>query len=131
MKLKGLLSSTTVADRLLLSILIVLSLSGIIFIKEVLPKGQTVKIDVDGHPLYLLPIEKDVKVSVEGPEGKTIVEIKDRKIRIAESPCLNRLCIKQGWIKRGAIVCLPNRVVVTVGDENDDERKKIVDAITG
>jgi hypothetical protein len=130
LNLKGLLNSTTIADRILLFILILLSLSGIIFIKEVLPKGHIVWIEVNGHPVYLLPIEKDRIVSVNGSEGNTIVEIKNHKVRITESPCDNKLCIQQGWIEKGSIVCLPNRVVVIVGTP-EDELNKRVDAITG
>lgn len=130
MNLKGLLNSTTIADRILLFILILISLSGIIFIKEVLPKGHTVRIEVNGQPVYLLPIEKDRIVSVNGSKGNTIVEIKNYKVRITESPCDNKLCIQQGWIEKGSIVCLPNRVVVTIGTPEDELNKRI-DAITG
>ena len=94
-----------------------------------LPESSTVKIEVDGKPVYLLPLDKDRTVSVEGPEGRTAVEIRGRKVRINESPCRNKLCIKQGWIRSGAIICLPNRIVVTVGDR--DGKHEIVDAITG
>lgn len=138
MNLRGLLNSTTIADRLLLSILILLSFSGFIFIREVLPKGRTVQIEVDGRPVYVLPIDRDRTVSVEGPEGKTVVEVKDHRIRVIESPCHNKLCIQQGWIENGAIVCLPNRIVVTIGDyKGGDSQRGIespldtVDAITG
>ncbi len=130
MNLKGLLKSTTIADKVLLSILILLSFSGIIFIKEVLPKGHTVQIEVNGRPVYMLPIDKDRTVSVEGPEGKTVVEIKGHRLRVTKSPCHNKVCIQQGWIESGAIVCLPNRVVVTIGNQ-EDKFNKIVDAITG
>jgi hypothetical protein len=106
-----------------------LSLSGIIILKVALPESPTVKIEVNGKPAYLLPLDKDRVVSVEGPEGKTIVEIRDRKVRIKESPCRNKICIRQGWIRSGAVICLPNRVVVTVGDR--DGRRGMVDAITG
>lgn len=128
--LKGLLKSTTRADRVLLSVLILLSLSGIIFIKEVLPKGSTVLVEVEGRLLYVLPIEKDRILPVDGPIGKTIIEIKQQKIRIKDSQCPKKLCVKQGWIKSGVIVCLPNKVVVTIGS-NKDNVDTLVDAITG
>ena len=130
MNLNGLLKRTTTADKILLSVLILLSFSGIIFIKEVLPKGRTVQIEANGRPVYVLPVDKDRTVSVEGPEGRTVVEIKDHRVRVTESPCHNKLCIGQGWIGSGVIVCLPNKVVVTIGD-HEDEINKIVDAITG
>jgi hypothetical protein len=129
LSLKKLLNNTTFADKILFLTLVSLSLSGINFLKMALPESSTVKIEVDGKPVYLLPLDKDRTVSVEGPEGRTTVEIRGRKVRINESPCRNKLCIKQGWIRSGAIICLPNRVVVTVGDR--DGKHEIVDAITG
>lgn len=130
MNLKRLLSSTTIADKILLSMLVLMSFTGIIFIREVFPEGGIVHIEVNGRSVYVLPIDKDRTVSVEGPEGKTVIEIKDHRIRVTESPCRNKLCIQQGWIGSGAIVCLPNRVIVTIGN-HEDGFNKIVDAITG
>jgi hypothetical protein len=130
LNLKGPFKSTTVADKILLSVLLLLSFSGIIFVKEVLSKGRVVLIEVNGRPVYVLPVHKDRTVSVEGPLGKTVVEIRNQRVRVTESPCHNKLCIEQGWIESGSIICLPNRVVVTIGN-HEDESDKIVDAITG
>ena len=129
MSLRELFHNTTLADRILFSLLIVLSLSGIAFIKEILPDNSSVHIYVDGQPAYILPLDKNRVVSVEGPQGKTVVEIKDYQVRVIESPCHNKLCIQTGWVRSGAVVCLPNRVVVTLGDPA--KHKKIVDATTG
>lgn len=130
MNLKRLLSSTTIADKILLSMLVLVSFTGLIFIREVFPKSGLVHIEVASRPVYVLPSDKDRTVSVEGPVGKTVVEIRNHRVRVTESPCHNKLCIQQGWIESGAIICLPNRVVVTIGKQ-EDESDKIVDAITG
>lgn len=97
--------------------------------KEALPKSSTAQIEVDGRPAYVLPLDKDRIVSVEGPNGKTIIEIKNRKVRITDSPCPNKLCVEQGWINSGGLVCLPNKVVITIGDH--ERKNTAVDAITG
>jgi hypothetical protein len=126
--LRGLLKGTTRADKVLLTVLILVSLSGIFFIQEVLPKGRTVRIDVEGQPLYVLPIEKERMLTVDGPQGETVIEIKNQKLRVKDSSCTRKLCVKQGWIERGVIVCLPNKVVITVGNDNDEDNT-VVDAI--
>jgi hypothetical protein len=128
LSLKKLLSATTSADRILFLLLLLLSLSGILFVKEVLPGGSAVQIEVNGRPAYILPLDKDRTVTVEGPLGKTSIEIEDRRVRVTDSPCHNKLCIHQGWVRNGTIICLPNRVVVTVGDHN---KSTTVDATTG
>jgi len=128
LSLRRLLSGTTSADRVLFVLLLLLSLSGIFFVKEVLPGGSTVHIEVNGRPSYILPLDKDNSVTVEGPIGKTLIEIRDHRVRVTDSPCRNKLCIRQGWVRNGTIICLPNRVVITVGDHNNSAT---VDATTG
>ena len=107
--------------------MIVLSLSGIVFIREVLPKNQSARVEVDGKLVYILPLDKNRIISVDGPIGKTYIEIHDHRVRITGSPCQNKLCIKQGWMASGAIVCLPNRVIVTIGNSGET---KPIDAST-
>ena len=127
--MKGLLKNTTRADKVLIAVLILVSLSGIVFIKEVLPKGRTVLIEVDGHLVYVLPLERDRIVDVEGPLGTTVVELRQGKVRVKDSPCATKQCVRQGWIEHGVIVCLPNKIVITIGNGRDDGAT-VVDAIT-
>ena len=129
MSLREFLHSTTIADKILFSLLLLLSLSGIFLIKTFVPEGHTVVIELDNNPVYLLPLDKDRIVMVDGPLGKTTVEIKDNRVRIQDSPCRNKLCLQQGWIKTGALVCLPNRVVVTI--DRGRVRGNTIDAVTG
>jgi len=126
---RKILLNTTGADRILFLLLLSVSLAGIFFIKDIMPQSKSVLVEVNGKPVYILPLDKNRILSVEGPEGNTFIEIKDRKVRITDSPCRNKLCVKQGWINSGSIVCLPNRVVVTIGDK--DRQKDGPDAITG
>ena len=129
MSFRKILLNTTGADRILFLLLLSVSLSGIFFIKDIMPQSKSVLVEVNGKPVYILPLDKNRILSVEGPVGNTTIEIKDHAVRITDSPCSNKLCIKQGWIHSGSIVCLPNRVVVTVG--NKDRQKDGPDAITG
>ena len=58
-------------------------------------------------------------------EGHATVTIKDGKFSMTESDCPDKLCVRQGWIERGAIVCLPNQIVV------ETVSKGGADAVTG
>ena len=98
-------------------------------IHQVVAQGQTVRVEIDGKPVYILPIDGNNAVSVEGTMGKTEIEIKDHKVRITASPCNNKLCVRQGWTQQGTIICLPNRILVTIEDES--QQSGTVDAITG
>lgn len=79
-----------------------------------MPRGSEVRIEVSGALRYTFPLSLDRTVAVDGPLGSTLIEIRDGKVRVKESPCHNRICMHQGWIRSGAVVCLPNRVIVTV-----------------
>ncbi len=119
----------TFADKLLAALLAFLTITSFIFIKEVMPQGSDVKIEVAGKLEYTLPISLDRTVEVSGPLGKAIVEIKDNRVRIKDAPCNNKICIHQGWIRNGAIICLPNRVIVSIAGHPEKSHEDL-DGIT-
>ncbi len=106
------------------------SVAGIFISREAMPKGSDVVIEMNGKIAYTFALDTDRTFQVPGPLGVTVVEIKGRKVRVKEAHCPNKLCERQGWVSRGAIVCLPNRLVISVGDKADNTPKG-VDAITG
>lgn len=57
-------------------------------------------------------LDKNAEYKVEGPLGETIVQVKDRKVRIIDSPCPGKTCISQGY--HSPIVCMPNKVIVSI-----------------
>lgn len=127
---------STLADGLLLLLLIGLSLYSFVFIKEALPQGSTALIEAGGRPVYSLPLDRERSVAVDGPLGKTFIEIKDGRVRVADSPCRNKLCKHQDWTSRGAVVCLPNRVIITITapqtkSSPDKTLDKTLDGISG
>lgn len=108
------------------ALLLCLSLGGAIGVRKMLPPGEMVVIEVQGKRVYELPLNKDTEVDVQGPLGSTHVIIKGGRVRVLDSPCPEKICVKEGWKDRGAIVCLPNRVVVRVTGKEEHG----VDAIT-
>lgn len=75
--------------------------------------GSRVLAQADGDS-YEFSLDKDGIYKVEGPLGFTTFEIKDKKVRIIDSPCPNKTCVDQGWTS--PIVCLPNKVIITIQD---------------
>ena len=78
------------------------------------------EIAVDGKLEYILSLNEEKTVAVQGLLGKTVVEIRDRRVRVTSSPCQNKICIEQGWVTHGVIACLPNKVVITIGKTGKD-----------
>lgn len=130
MSLRESINGTTAADKALLVILIALSLTGFILVKEVLSSSKEVSIEVDGKPRYRYSLDVDRSVRIESPRGDLTVEIKGKKVRVIEASCPNRVCEKQGWIGSGAIICLPNRISVIVGAPGKEDGGRL-DAVTG
>jgi hypothetical protein len=128
--LKETIKNTTLADRLLFFFLVSLSIAGIFISRNALSQGSDVIVEVDGKPAYTFPLNINRLLSVDGPYGPTVIEIEKGKVRVKETHCRNQICVREGWISRGAIVCLPNRLVIIVGG-SDKYQKQGIDAITG
>lgn len=80
--------------------------------------GAYLLVEADGTH-YEFSLSKDGKYSVEGILGETVIEVKDGKARIISSPCPNKTCISSGY--QSTLVCLPNKVIATIGDSTIDE----------
>jgi hypothetical protein len=130
LSLRETINGTTRGDRILFIFLLIASLVAIFFVKDVLPKGNEVVIEVDGKMQYTYPLNSDRMVKVESRYGNLTVEIKGSKVRVVDASCPNKLCEHQGWVSGGAIVCLPSRISVLVGSTGKSQGGA-VDATTG
>lgn len=56
------------------------------------------------------------------------LEIKNNSIRVCDSGCPDKVCVKTGFISspKQAVVCLPNRISVRIINENNDDNIDIV-----
>jgi hypothetical protein len=93
---------------------------GVLIVFLTKPQEDTVDVRVhitaEGAEYAAVPLDEDRIINVPGPLGKTTVEIKGGRVRVLDSPCPNKTCVSQGWVERPGetIVCLPNRVSITV-----------------
>ena len=48
--------------------------------------------------------------------GKMVVEIKEKKVRVKKSECPRQLCVNTGWIRHTgeAIICVPFKTVIEI-----------------
>ena len=77
--------------------------------------------------IYPLNVDKEIEIEHRGEVVNKIV-IEDGYCYMEEAECPDHLCIKQGKVNKSGqtIVCLPNRVVVTVADSNSSDYDSIV-----
>ncbi len=125
--MKKAIRNTTIADRGLFLLLLIVSIAGLVYTREAFSLGSDVVVEVNGRPAYTLSLDTDAQISIEGAHGRAVLEIKDSKVRMKEADCANHICVQQGWISHGTIICLPNHIVVLVGSGTT----KDIDAITG
>ena len=71
---------------------------------------------------YLYDLGREQRIEVEGPLGVTVVDIRDRSVRVTSSPCPQQICVQSGSITRTGqwIGCLPNRVFVVISGGEDE-----------
>ena len=77
----------------------------------------SVIISVDGKEVMTLDLNQDDDQTLESPGGgRNRVIIEDGSVHMEEASCPDKICIKQGAVSETgqSIVCLPNRVIVTI-----------------
>ena len=84
--------------------------------------GSSVVVTRNGETILTCPLSADRRIPIEDSGGKitNVLEIKNGRAKMVEADCPDGLCLHQKAlsIKNENIVCLPNRVVVTVtGDD--------------
>lgn len=104
-----------------LLILIIIFLS--IFYSKYNTSGSYVTITVDGKQYGRYRLDEDKEIKIKNASGKVtnILLINDNCANMTEANCPDKLCVNQKAIskEKETIVCLPNKVVVTV--ESDDK----------
>ena len=105
-------------------ILIILILSLILFLVSRIDNSNSASVYYDNNLILQIDLSKDNVYDVEGYNGNVVIEVKEGKLRVKEEESPLHICSKQGFMKRGSIVCLPNKIVINF-DNNE------LDAIVG
>jgi hypothetical protein len=79
---------------------------------------------------WVFPADAEERVSVPGPLGDTVVEIRGGRARVFSSPCDNQTCVAAGHIHRQGqwVACLPNQVFVAIEGNREGDQDAPVDA---
>jgi hypothetical protein len=96
-----------------------LALGAVLFsaVKVYAPGNGTLRVVLEGDDRrWEFPLDAAETVTVSGPLGDTIVELRGKQARIVSSPCAGQTCVAAGAIHRHGqwIACLPNQVLVSV-----------------
>lgn len=86
-------------------------------------------VEEDAHQLQLhaetgsetWPLASDRMIEVEGPLGRSVVEVRDGAARFVSSPCRQQICVRSGWHRHAGAVaaCVPNRISFKLSGGSD------------
>ncbi len=84
--------------------------------------GLKVRILADGAQVAELDLPQGKRsLSITGYQGLSHLEVDGDRVRMVDSACPDKLCVRRGWVSRPgeSIVCLPNRVVIEVVSDGE------------
>lgn len=108
-------------DILLILLVLVVAATLLVYRAATRENGSSVEVTVDGVLLMTLPLGRDTSVVIgEGNHTNTLV-IHNCAASVTAASCPDHVCVKRGAIRYDGetIVCLPNRLVVTVVNGGD------------
>lgn len=94
-------------------------------------EGDVVTVTVDGNLYGTYRLDEDVRVEIvtgESGEAYNVLIVENGEARVESASCPDGICADHRPIHREgeSIVCLPNRVVITVSSSGEDESPDLV-----
>lgn len=103
-------------DLILIAVCLFAAATAFFAMRILSPQGVTAVVCVDGSEWGRFSLDQDITVTVPSENGVNTLVIKDGRASVTDASCPDGLCEKMHSVsKRGeSIVCLPNKVVITV-----------------
>jgi hypothetical protein len=119
----------TIADKILLLLLVLGTIATYYFVERMAGVGTTILVEVNGEPRYKADLSSPAEFSIQGTLGHLRIKVHEGRVAVIEADCPNHLCVRTGWRSRAGelIVCAPNRTVVRIVGEKIEG----VRAVTG
>lgn len=103
-------------DLILIGALLLAALLGVIYLFFFREDGDLVKVTVDGEIYGVYALSEDRREEIRHGEHSNVLVIQNGRAKMESASCPDGICVSHHSIRRDgeSIVCLPNRVVVTV-----------------
>lgn len=101
----------------------------LLFLRPFQVPGASITVTVDGEYYGSWPLSSDIEVLIPGSSGTNCLQICDGTASVTSADCPDKLCVRHAPISNSGerIVCLPNRVIISVDSE---ERSSGTDAVS-
>ncbi len=109
-------------DIILVGVILILALGAILFFTLSKKAGSQVVVTVDGKPYQTFSLKNDTTFTVDdGKGGYNTFVIKNEYVDMLEASCPDKICVNHKPIhyNHETIVCLPNKVVLTIENSKD------------
>lgn len=115
-------------DFKLIGIFLLIGIICAIIVKFVSHDGASVTVTIAGEKYQTYSLSEDATIDIVSDLGTNQLVINNHKASVKEATCPDKLCVHQKSISKTGetIVCLPNKMVVTVNNSESNE----LDAIT-
>jgi hypothetical protein len=106
------------SDLKLILILLLISFFGFCFFKFFSRKGSNAFVYHDGNLVLTIDLNIDNDYVVQGDNGDVSIIVRNGKIKVSSENSPLHLCSLQGFVddSNQSIVCLPNKIVINIGD---------------
>lgn len=113
----------TRADIILLIVLVAAGLAATAYLAMSGHEGGRVRIESDGKEFATYSLYEDREVVVKSKNGTNTVVIESARVYVKDASCKNQICANHPSINHSGetIVCLPNRLLVTIEGRGGDE----------
>lgn len=91
-------------------------------------EGDVVVVTVDGELYGEYPLDVDTVVEIRSGDGVNVLVIRDGEAHVEEASCPDGICSQHKPISKSkeSIVCLPNKVVISVRRSTPDDSPDII-----
>ena len=118
-------------DIIFIAVLLAVSAIAFVYLFIFREEGDAVKVTVDGKEYGVYSLNEDITESIiTGENGQNLNSfvISGGKVSMENASCPDGICVSHRPIFRDgeSIVCLPNRVVITVVSDGDTASPDIV-----
>lgn len=105
-------------DFILVAVILLAAIA-LLFFRPLRKPGTTVTVTVDGSIYGNWELSKDIEVTIPGLSGTNRLQITGGAASMISADCPDLLCVHHAPISDSGerIVCLPNRVIVSVDTE--------------
>lgn len=108
------------SDVKLILIVALIAIISLIIINITKKEGKTAIVYYEDKKVLTIDLNNSGTYEVDGYLGKVVMEVNNQKIRVVEENSPKHLCSIEGYSNSKPIICLPNKIVIKITNNEID-----------